>query len=165
MTCDTEIQYREQKERLFNLIVSRVKDWETSKDILQEAFLRFEECRQRGSTCRFPKSYLYKIALNLIMDFYDTRKREMEGLTWADCVSHDDQEDLDLACDINECVRLFLQDVPKTHREAFIRTNLLDIPQEEQARNLKIPPSTLRSRVQRARSYLRRAILECMGKC
>lgn len=165
MSCDTEIQYREQKERLFNLIVSRTKDRETSMDILQEAFVRFEECRQQGSTCTFPKSYLYKIALNLVADFHNRKKRETEGLTWAHYMSHDDQEDLDLTCDINECVQIFLPKIPKTHREAFIQTDLLDIPQEEQARNLKIPSSTLRSRVQRARSYLRKAILECMGKC
>lgn len=165
MACDTEIQYREQKERLFNLIVSRVKERETSEDILHEAFARFEECRQLGSTCRFPKSYLYKIALNLIADFHNNKKREMEGLSLAHYMSHDDQVDMDLACDIKECVQIFLPEIPKTHREAFIRTDLLDIPQEEQARHLKIPSSTLRSRVQRARNYLRKAILECMGKC
>ncbi len=64
-------------------------------------------------------------------------------------------------CDPIQCITRFLKETSLENKIAFEQVDLLQQPQVKVAKALNIPLSTLKSRVQRTRKYLRLRIEEC----
>ena len=160
--CNTETRYTKNREKLLYFIQSRVKNNTESQDILHQTFLKFEECSQKGCQCDYPTSYLFKMALNAIADFFKKKKKES-------LVEENINVDFDICdeysefpCDVYECTYQFLSKLSKENQDAFIKSDIQNIPQKEIAQELGIPISTLKSRVQRTRSFLKNEFEECL---
>jgi RNA polymerase sigma-70 factor (ECF subfamily) len=165
MNCNTETAYKKNKERLLSLIQSRIQNEEESKDVLQETFLQFEECCQKGCQCDYPKSYLFKIALNTIADFFKRKKKQKEMKQSINKPIDFFEEYVEFPCDVYECTYQFLSKLSVENQTAFIKSDIENIPQKKIAQELGIPISTLKSRVQRTRNYLKNEFEECLKKC
>lgn len=165
-SCNTAYFYQSHREKLLGLILRRVACPATAQDILHDTFEKFEKCAQNGGQCAYPKSYLYRMALNLVADHYRKQK--------VDCLPLDDQDEWNLreeeppffhSFNIYSCVLHFLPQLSPENQKAFVMADLEKIPQTEIAQNLNLPLSTLRARVQRARRYLKRELEQCIQRC
>ena len=63
------------RQRIYNMIYQRVSDRETAEDICQEVFLKAWEAlpKFKGQSALY--SWIYKIAINCIIDYYRKRNR------------------------------------------------------------------------------------------
>lgn len=71
---DLEELYERCGDAVFRHCLFRVSDREIAKDMVQEVFVRFWKYSQKGESVRNSKALLYRIANNLIIDHYRTRK-------------------------------------------------------------------------------------------
>ncbi len=142
-------------------IFSRVGSEEDAEDLLQDVFLRVY--RQLG-TVRDPQrleSWIYQITRNRIIDHYRSRRQ------WADL-----PEDLvikeDLAEETAEVTSIHLlphvcaviDSLPEPDREALLQADFQGKTQQELACQLGISLSGAKSRVQRARQKVKKALLD-----
>jgi RNA polymerase sigma-70 factor (ECF subfamily) len=143
-------------------IFSRVGSEEDAEDILQDVFLRVY--RQLG-TVRDPQrleSWLYQIARNRIIDHYRSRRQWVdltENLV-ADAdstkeTSEEPSEDLlPYVCEV-------IEGLPEPDREALLQADYQGMAQQDLACQLGISLSGAKSRVQRARQKVKKALLHC----
>ncbi len=162
--CNTTQQYIRYHDKLLSFIEMRVQNIDDAQDILQESFLQFEICCQKGHKCQYPKSYLFKIASNNIADYY---KKKNKLLNESKCMTtfHDSsEENRPFPCDPFDCTFQFLSKLPPESQFAFIKSDIENIPQKQIAEGLKIPVSTLKSRIQKTRSILKKEFEQCLKK-
>lgn len=162
--CNTEKQYQQNKEKLLALINSKVRNKEDSEDILQETFIQFEECCQKKCECDYPKSYLFKMALNNISDFFRGKKRKNNLEQNLEKKLEVLEKPHEFPCDVYQCTYQFLSKLSLENQEAFIKSDIENIPQKQIAQDLNLPISTLKSRVQRTRTYLKKEFETCLKK-
>ena len=68
-----ERAYAENTDALFRFVLYRVSDKEQAIDIIEDAYLRFWETLRKEKVGK-PRALLYKIARNLIIDWYKKKK-------------------------------------------------------------------------------------------
>ncbi|MEL6193932.1 MAG: RNA polymerase sigma factor [Bacteroidota bacterium] len=162
--CDIELLYASCKDPLLGLLRSKLADQTLAEDILHDAFERFEQFRRSGKICHHPKAYLFRIALNLLNDYYrkqEKEKRETNHLYFTEEFS---TIEMPSSCDLTQCIQHLLKQLSPENRDALIGVYFHEMPQHELAKKLNIPPSTLKSRVQRSRKYLLKAYRACVEK-
>ena len=159
----TEALYRNYRERLFGLVASRIRDRELAEDIVHDAFEKYERCSQTGCHCEHPRSYLFKMALNATSDHFKKEQRRQAAEQSIEYGGEPESRLEDFPCDVYECIDRFLSEVSPANREAYLKADVYNIPQQELARQLQIPVSTLKSRVQRTRAFLRHQIEHCLA--
>lgn len=66
--------FLENADAIYRLCLFRTSDKATADDLTQETFLRFWKALNGDSTLEQPRSYLFQIARNLIIDHYKAHK-------------------------------------------------------------------------------------------
>lgn len=158
MTVSVENIWQEFSAKLRQFIRGRVQDDATADDILQDIFLKIQTRLGQLEDSSKLQGWIFLMARNAIIDHYRTRKETVEvPETLADETATDDAdiEGLKLA------FRRMIDALPEPYREAIILTELEGLPQKELAERLGISVSGAKSRVQRGREQLKRALMEC----
>jgi len=160
--CNTEELYLLHRERLLSLIQSKVEDAQKAEDLLHDSFVKMQTCCDNDCECEKPKSYLFRMALNTVFDFFKKRKNEANSTGTLDYIQNK-ESDLDASdsCDLVQCINQFLKETSLENQIAFKRVDLQNIPQVTAAAELNIPLPTLKSRVQRTRKFLNEKISTC----
>ena len=164
---------------VYQFAYSLTRDHSSAEDLVQETFLsafrsfgRFEI----GTNC---KAWLFRICKNAFIDGFRTKQRRPvhQEISTAAPASVDrerevrafEQRTLDeRGIDNEEAfldffgdeVNRFLVELPDTFREALLLCDLEGLAYEEIAETLSIPIGTVRSRISRARSFLRERLEE-----
>ncbi len=162
--CNTEKSYHRYKERLEAYILARIKHPEDAKDIVQETYLKFEMCVQKGHSCDHPKSYLFKMASNNVYDYFRKKNKEMQAALALNTNSIQNASENTISCDPLTCIQDFLSKVPHKNKVAYIKSDIENNPQTQVAKELNIPVSTLKSRVQKTRQILKEEFERCYQK-
>jgi len=161
-TCNTEELYLLHRERLLSLIQAKVDDAQKAEDLLHDSFLKLQTCCNNDCECEKPKSYLFRMALNTVFDFFKKRKKEANSTGTLDYIENDESNlDTSAFCDLVECIHQFLRETSPENQIAFSRVDLQNISQVTVAAELNIPLPTLKSRVQRTRKFLNQKISTC----
>lgn len=163
--CDTKILYEEYKDKLTNLVNSRIGDNESAKDIVHDTFEKFEVCCQTSCNCEYPKAYLFKMALNTIADFHKKNKKQKNVELKSEIEQQNEEIKLNFPCNVYKCVYKYLSKLSPANREAYIKSDIKNIPQNIIAKDLGIPFSTLKSRIQRTRKHLKKEFEKCLVGC
>lgn len=66
--------FREYSDVVYRLCLYKTSNEEVANDLTQETFTRLWKTISSGSDIENPKSYIYQIARNLIVDFYKSKK-------------------------------------------------------------------------------------------
>ncbi len=142
-------------------------DLELAADAVQDAYVRAYNSLQtfRGSSSF--STWMYRIVVNVSLDALRRRSRAPEPLTFAD----DDQErEIDVADtsadphaaaetrDLQRTVARGIQELSEDHRTVLVLFDINGLSYEEIAEVLRVPLGTVKSRLNRARLALRRAI-------
>ncbi len=73
--------YERESDAIFRFSVLRVSGREQALDIVQEAFMRLWKSMKDGASIEKPRPFLFKVAHNLIIDWYRKKKAvSLEGL-------------------------------------------------------------------------------------
>ena len=131
---------------------------ETAQDLAQETFIKAWLALEKYDHRQKFKNWLLKIAYNTAIDFWRRRHRTVE----LDAVSLADQT-IDLESQVSrnqqaELVKQAIQSLPEQSRTALILREYHQYSYQEIAQTLDIPLGTVMSRLNYARSVLKKRL-------
>lgn len=144
---------------LYVYILSRVKDSDAAKDILQDSFIKIQKnisALEKKESLRF---WLYKITYNSTIDYFRSKKNFHSSESIEDF--HQETENDFKTSQLAECIVPFINKLPDKYKEALTLTEFKNYSQIELAKHLGISYSGAKSRVQRAKVKLRELFEEC----
>jgi len=142
--------------RLTRVILRFVSDLELAKDLAQESFLRaYERLDQFDPSRRFGP-WLFRIGVNLTLDYLRKRKRRGRWTLFSDAGGERSPDpavpDPRRALDVSQEVRAVLEQIPDKYRSVLILRDLEGFSTSEIAAILNRKEATIRWRLAEARS-------------
>lgn len=146
---------RRYENRLLNVLLRFVRDRETARDMAQETFLRVYERLDQFDPSRRFGPWLFRIGVNLVLDYLRKRKRRIWPALFSDSrvekgpdpAVSDPRETLDL----EQEVRRVLEGIPEKYRSVLILRDLENFSTSEIAAILHRKEATIRWRLAEAR--------------
>ena len=166
-----EAVWREFHDELLGFIARRVRTREDAEDLLQDVMLRIHRSSGELEHADRLTSWVYRIASNAIIDHY--RRPARREFSSGDRVEVPEPEDAaslpvadesstpELRGELARCLRPLIERLPASFREALVLTELNGATQAEAAARLGLSVSGMKARVQRGRSRLKGALLDC----
>lgn len=150
-----EVLVRRYENRLMNVLLRFVHDRELVRDLAQETFLRvYERIEQFDPSRRFGP-WLFRIGVNLTLDYLRKRKRRIWPALFSDSRVEKGPDpavaDPRKALDIEQEVRRVLEDIPEKYRTVLILRDLENFSSSEIAAILHRKEATIRWRLAEAR--------------
>jgi RNA polymerase sigma-70 factor (ECF subfamily) len=138
---------------LRKFVHGRVKDRSLTDDIIQDVFLKMYQKIDSVRDFTKVRSWIFTLTNNTIIDHFRSQSRQIDpGSLYTG----------DEATNFNGCVtnylKLLIADLPEKYRQAIELTDLGGMTQFKLADYLGISVSGAKSRVQRARSMLRKKL-------
>ncbi|WP_437191457.1 RNA polymerase sigma factor [Planctomicrobium sp. SH527] len=143
------------EKRLIRVILRFVNDVDVAEDLAQETFIRaYERLDQFDPSRRF-SPWLFRIGVNLAMDFHRRRKRRIWSILFSDrkgnqpidAVVPDPRQQIDLRME----VQLVIERVPEKYRTVLILRDMENFSTSEIAAILNRQEATIRWRLAEAR--------------
>lgn len=157
MTATVESIWNEVASQLRSFIRSRVRDHAAAEDILQDVFIKIHKQLPTVRASERLEAWVWRITRNAIADHF-RRLRPTETLPEIGEPASELAAELP---DLNSCVRRFVNELPPGHRDALLLTEWQGLTQYEMAKRLRLSSSGAKSRVQRARTQLKKLLLDC----
>lgn len=146
-----ESAYEEFADAIFRHCYLRVSNREVGKDIMQDTFIKAYQYAKKGETIENIRALLYKIANNLIIDYF--RKAKEASLDAMNEAGFDpkgsDGSDFGKALD-EEAIVKTLQKLRPEDRELIIMRYIDDLKPRDIAIILGLAPNTVSVRIHRA---------------
>lgn len=150
--ADFEAWYRQEHQRLVNVLVVAAGDIDLGREVADEAFTR---CLQRWDGPRRPRdpsAWTYQVAVNLLRRRWRRRRREHDLL-----VTIDAPRSVDLPEPAIELWRA-VATLPERMRLAVVLRYLAGMTEPEVAAAMGIAPGTVAATLSKARSHLAAAL-------
>ena len=153
--------YNQESDSLFRFCLLRVSDREKALDLTQESFTRLWSSFSLGKRVDNPRALLYRVARNLIIDWYRrTKSVSLESLSEEGEREFDAPDpranlDIEMNADIKR-VLLILNDLEPQYREVIYFRYVEDLPPQEIAEILKLNANTVSVRITRGIEALRK---------
>ncbi|NBC67068.1 MAG: sigma-70 family RNA polymerase sigma factor [Bacteroidetes bacterium] len=158
----TEIIWNQYREKVLNYLRSKVSDEELAKDLTHDIFVKVLNKADKLEEIENLDNWIFTLARNRFIDH--TRKKK--ELTIGDREIKSADEDIDqiaqLVGSISDCLVEFIEEYEGVENRLLMRIFSGETSQKEAAKELDIPYSTLKSRIQKAREVIiSRFINEC----
>ena len=156
--------YDDNVEQIYRFVFLKLGSRDEADDITSKTFLRvWETLKREGSYGRVknPRAYAYKIARNLLIDYY-RRKRE-ESIPVEDVVLEDKEKRADERAEIDsemERVRVALKKLNDDYQNVVIWYYLNELTVEEISELMGKSETNIRVTIHRAVSALRKELEE-----
>lgn len=154
----TERVWHRLHEELLRFLQRRVDDPALADDLLQEVFSRIVEKLPTLEDANNLRAWVYRIARNVLVDHFRRRAPASEA---DDIDESSPPEEANHNVEVAGWLSEMVEHLPETYREAVRLSELEGASQKEVADRLGLSHSGAKSRVQRGRSLLREALLDC----
>jgi RNA polymerase sigma-70 factor (ECF subfamily) len=143
--------------------VSRRVDASYVDDIVGDILLRVAEHRDQFDGADHPLAWLYRVARNIITDHYRRRAVENKAIrqAGAEASELDTSDESDSYAELAQCLAPMIRQLPEDYRDALLLTDIQGITQTAAAEQLGLSVSGMKSRVQRGREQLKKALHRC----
>ena len=154
---DSSLIWNKFSDRLEGYIRKHVSHAEDARDLLQDVFIKIHTNSITLRDDNKLSSWVFQLTRNTIIDYYRKSTR------FTPAVTHQRLEavELDQYQDMLPCLMPFLNQLDPGERSLIEKIDLDGYSQKELARELNLPYSTLKTKVQRARKKLKQLFLEC----
>jgi len=167
LSADDEAMFRQlvrsHQGRLYRFIVKHIGWGSDAEDLTQQAFVEAARSYATFKGASELSTWLYGIAMNLVRNYLSRsphRRYAFEGddvLAETSCARPDPFEQLSLSESVRALEKALAELAPEM-RDVLLLVALEELSYEEAAVMLSIPVGTVRSRVSRARSSLRKRL-------
>lgn len=160
-TMTLEQVWREYQHSLNAFLHSKVANEADVEDLQQEILIKTYQNLGEVHNQASVKAWLFQLANRTIIDFYRKRARaRRDGKLQAEDLWFE-QETRDVQQEFEQCLAPFIQALPKDSADLLNTVELEGVSQKQLAEQQNISYSTLKSRVQKGRSELRKLFEEC----
>ena len=144
---------------LYRFILSRVKDSDHAKDILQDVFLKIHYSIHGLKDQSKLASWIYQITRNAIIDYFRKKKMEIDigEIDIIEQITEQNNEN----DEFQKCIKPFVSQLEYKYKEAIMLTEFNGLSQKQLAEKLGISYSCAKSRVQRGKNKLKTLFTEC----
>jgi len=164
--------------RAYGLALRVMKDEETARDVVQEAFLKAYRSLDRFEGRSSFYTWFYRVVMNLCLDAKRRQpagrivewdeQRAIQSSTGMDAIDPDHQRSIGPSgelerAQLRDVLRRAIERLPDDARQTLVLRELDGLSYAEIAKVLGIPKGTVMSRLHHARKRLR-AILEASGE-
>lgn len=148
--------FREHNRVLVSFLRARLHSEQDAREIAQEAYVKLLQLDQPGAVS-FLRSYLFRIAANLAVDRIrqrESRRRaeRLEVIEPIDMISVPPESKVMAAQDLS-FVKSCLQELPRSWREAFVRSRALGESEVSIAKSLGLSDRMIRNYLVQTLSY------------
>ncbi|MDP2856328.1 MAG: RNA polymerase sigma factor [bacterium] len=146
-------------DRIYRFIYLKVTNREETQDLAQQAFMKAWEAINRFEDEGLPfSSWLYRIARNLVIDFYRVQKKNISLDESIGVMHPDDLEEQMLKSQEQEEVKRALSDLTDEQRDIIVLRFVDDLSYKEIGKITKKNPAALRILQHRALNKLRKSV-------
>jgi RNA polymerase sigma-70 factor, ECF subfamily len=164
----TEAVWLEFREQLRAFVARRVSNPADLDDLVQWAFLQMHRSLAEIRSSERIHAWLYSTARRAIADYYRSGRRRREVLA-GDALSLDalrlsdapTEDANDARQEVASCLAPVVERLSPADRDAIVLTEIQGLRLADAAANAGLSLSGMKSRVQRARRRLRKAMLDC----
>ena len=159
-TIDVAAAWHELGDRL-RVYVSRRVNPGDADDVVQSVMVKLLE-RRADIGPESVRAWLFAVTRNAVAEYYRQQRPAIDLDTFGDLPEHDHADPADRTIgELSDCLNPMLRMLSDSDAEVLRRIDLHGEAQTELAAALGVPLSTLKSRVQRARTKLRAAFDAC----
>ncbi|CAE6919350.1 Belongs to the sigma-70 factor family. ECF subfamily [Vibrio sp. B1REV9] len=159
--ANLEAIWNEYEHAICAFLRSKVSNEDDIDDLKQEILLKTYQNLKAIQDDSSVKSWLFQIANNTIIDFYRKRARnQRDNHLIADDLWFESQE-ANLKQELSKCITPFLRALPEEQAELLALVELDGMSQKKLAEEKALSYSTLKSRVQKSRTELKKLFEEC----
>jgi RNA polymerase sigma-70 factor (ECF subfamily) len=155
--CNIFEVWENYKAALYLFILKKVKDEDASKDILQDVLLKSYQYCSKGKTVIHLKSWLFKIAINTIIDHLKKENRHQEINAEPAMVEQSEN----LVGEASVYIKTLLKLLPNDYAAPLEMYDLQNMSQKDIAVKLGLSLTNTKTRIQRARIKLKERFLHC----
>lgn len=148
----------EYQSELKRFVRSKVKDNDSSNDILQDVFIKLHSKIGTLKEEEKIRPWLYQISRNAITDYFRKKKFSVSSDS-VDLPIENDSENNNT--EFTGCVKPHINKLPEKYRLALTKVELENCSQLQLSKELNISYSALKSRVQRGRELLKKYFEAC----
>lgn len=156
--------YDSHSDAVFRRCFFKTSNREVAKDITQEAFVRLWDYVSSGDKVDNPKALVFKIANNLIIDYY--RKKDSDSLDTMQeqgfDPGHDDHKQIFYSIDVGYALEIVDQ-LPEIYREAVILRYVEELQPREIAEILGESENVISVRIHRGLSKIQEVLKQQKG--
>lgn len=148
---------------LYQFIYTLIGEEDEAEDITQEVFIAVWEKRDKIDVEKGIKSYLYTIARNTTLKYFEHKKVADKYCSWIKLQPEnlDGPDELIVANELELITRLAVGQMPKTQRMVF-ELNQEGLDNEQIAKKMEITKTSVASHLSKARKDLRNLLDKVM---
>lgn len=167
---ETLIQSHQKK--VYNIALRMTKNPEDAQELAQDAFVRaFISIGKFRGDSSF-STWLYRITINVCTDFLRKRNRAILISMEQGAATNDNEQGIQIAEEapgpdeiaeknqLKELIKDAMDSLSADHRQVLILRDILDMSYKEIADTLNVNEGTIKSRISRARSGLKKIITQ-----
>ncbi len=150
--------YDENVEKIYRFVSLKVSGEETARDIVSETFKKGWEAFKKNPKMKNPRAYLYRIARNLVIDHYRTKK---EHLSPEDVVLEDEKDDPKEVAELNlemENIKKALKNLKDEYQNVVIWRYMEEMEVSEIADLMDKSENSVRVQIHRAITALEKEL-------
>lgn len=159
LVMNIESIWREYSKELQSFLYSRISNKDDVEDVLQEVLIKTHQQLSTLKSRDKLKPWLYQLTRNTVIDFY--RKQGKESEINSEVLWHQEEETKQIQNELTGCILPFIRALPDDMANLITAIDIQGRPQKELAEELKVPYSTLKSRVQKSRVALKKLYQSC----
>ena len=129
-----------------------------TEDILQDTFIKIHTKLHTLKDMSKIKPWIFSVARYTLLDYFKASKNTFQI---ADLEVEEDSEIKEHS--EQDCLRGIVKNLPKKYRDPLFLSDIKGLKQQEVAKQLKLPLSTVKSQIQRARKQIAQGFMDCCG--
>lgn len=152
------------RSEMLSFLCSRGVSEEQAEDILQTALLKAHKKMQEHDAPEQPRAWLYQVVRNLLIDESRrsaTRSKLVESLSAAPSTEAQADAPPETHLAVAALLPRFIEQLPAPYAEAVKLVDLQGLSQSDAAEQVGVSLTCMKSRVQRGRSQLQKALMQC----
>jgi len=156
----TESIWRTFSGRLRSYIAKHVREESDAQDVLQDVFAKIHAGLSRLKESEKLEAWLFQVTRRAILDHFRSRSGKRRSTSLPEDLA-DEAPPMGVSAEVASWLEPMMSLVPEEDRDVLRLADLDGMAQKDLAARLGLSVTAAKSRVQRARKRLKKAVLDC----